>query len=301
MAYTAHLDTFARDHLPSEDLWPAFLFDRPELRYPERLNCASAFLDRWVAEGRGDEPCLIGPTETLTYRELYERVNRICNALVDKLGLVPGGRVPLRSANTPMMVATHLAVLKAGGIVIATMPMLRARRSPTRSRRRRSCSRSAITASRRRWSAHGRFRRICGGSSTGAPAVPISSKPTWRRLARRSMPSIRPPTTSASSDSPPAPPGSRRARCHRDMLAICDLMPPTSSGPSRATASSARRRSPSRSGSEGSCCFPCGSARPRSSWSGPVRTTSCRPSPGTGRVLHGAHRLSRHAGEAEGP
>jgi 2-aminobenzoate-CoA ligase len=127
MAYTAHLDTFARDHLPSEDSWPAFLFDRPELRYPERLNCASAFLDRWVAEGRGDEPCLIGPTETLTYRELHERVNRICNALVDKLGLVPGGRVLLRSANTPMMVATHLAVLKAGGIVIATMPMLRAK------------------------------------------------------------------------------------------------------------------------------------------------------------------------------
>jgi 2-aminobenzoate-CoA ligase len=127
MAYTAHIDTFARDNLPPQDLWPTFLFDRPELNYPERLNCAMAFLDRWVAEGRGDEPCLISPSETLTYRELQERVNRICNVLVRDLGFVPGNRVLLRSANNPMMVAAYLAVLKAGGVVIATMPLLRAK------------------------------------------------------------------------------------------------------------------------------------------------------------------------------
>ena len=54
MAATAHVDTFARDNLPPRDQWPTFLFDRPELRYPERLNCVSHFLDRWVQEGRGD-------------------------------------------------------------------------------------------------------------------------------------------------------------------------------------------------------------------------------------------------------
>ena len=127
MADTAHVDTFARDNLPPQDQWPTFMFNRPELQYPERLNCAVAFLDRWVEEGRGDEPCLISPTETLTYRALQERVNRICNVLVQRLGFVPGNRVLLRSANNPMMVAAYLAVLKAGGVVVATMPLLRAR------------------------------------------------------------------------------------------------------------------------------------------------------------------------------
>jgi 2-aminobenzoate-CoA ligase len=127
MADTAHVDTFARDNLPPQDQWPTFIFNRPELHYAERLNCAAAFLDRWVEEGRGDESCLISPTETLTYRELQQRVNRICNVLVGRLGFVPGNRVLLRSANNPMMVAAYLAVLKAGGVVVATMPLLRAR------------------------------------------------------------------------------------------------------------------------------------------------------------------------------
>src|SRR5215207_4584932 len=127
MSYTAHVDTFARDNLPPRDQWPTFLFTRSELQYPERLNCVVAFLDRWVEEGRGDEPCLISPAETLTYRALQERVNRIGNVLVQRLGLVPGSRVLLRSANNPMMVAAYLAVLKAGGVAVATMPLLRAK------------------------------------------------------------------------------------------------------------------------------------------------------------------------------
>ncbi len=127
MAYTAHVDAFARENLPPRDQWPDLVFSRPELQYPERVNCAAEFLDRWVEAGRGDEPCLIGPHETLTYRQLQERVNRICNVLVGRLGFVPGNRVLLRSANNPTMIAVYLAVLKAGGVVVATMPLLRAR------------------------------------------------------------------------------------------------------------------------------------------------------------------------------
>jgi 2-aminobenzoate-CoA ligase len=127
MAHTSHVDTFTRDSLPPRELWPDLVFTRPELRYPERLNCCTALLDRWVEEGRGDAICLVSPTETITYAGLQERVNRICNVLVGRLGLVPGGRVLLRSANNPTMVAAYLAVLKAGGVAVATMPLLRAR------------------------------------------------------------------------------------------------------------------------------------------------------------------------------
>src|SRR5947209_14508959 len=125
--HSAHLDTFARDHLPPHDLWPQFIFTRSELQYPERLNCVVQFLDRWVELGHGDEPCIVSPNISYSYSELQHLVNRIANVLVGKLGLVTGGRVLLRSANNPMMVATYLAVLKAGGIVVATMPLFRAR------------------------------------------------------------------------------------------------------------------------------------------------------------------------------
>jgi 2-aminobenzoate-CoA ligase len=127
MLRSGHVDTFARDNLPPQEQWPDFKFTLPELQYPERLNCAVELLDKWVEEGKGDRVCLISPSETLTYAELQARVNRIANVLTKRLGLVPGGRVLLRSANNPMMVATYFAVLKAGGVVVATMPLLRAK------------------------------------------------------------------------------------------------------------------------------------------------------------------------------
>ena len=45
MSYTAHLDSFARDHLPPPEAQPEFLFTLPELQFPARLNCASELLD----------------------------------------------------------------------------------------------------------------------------------------------------------------------------------------------------------------------------------------------------------------
>ncbi|MGO9360403.1 MAG: benzoate-CoA ligase family protein [Xanthobacteraceae bacterium] len=127
MAQSAHVDSFARDNLPPREEWPTLIFTRPEYQYPERLNCVSRFLDRWIDEGHGEAPCIFTPTQTYSYRELQRLVNRIANVLVDSLGLVPGGRVLLRSANNPMMVATYLAVIKAGGVAVATMPLLRAK------------------------------------------------------------------------------------------------------------------------------------------------------------------------------
>jgi 2-aminobenzoate-CoA ligase len=127
MIRSAHIDSFARDNLPPEKQWPEFVFSLPELQYPERFNCVSELLDRWVAEGRGGEPCLLSMVENLSYAELAERVNRIANVLTRDLRLVPGDRVLLRAPNNPMLVAAYLAVIKAGGVVVATMPLLRAK------------------------------------------------------------------------------------------------------------------------------------------------------------------------------
>lgn len=127
MAKTAHIDTFARANLPPKELWPDLIFTRPEFQYPERLNCVFNFLDRWIDEGHGNDPSIFTNEKNYTYGELQALVNRIANVLVHRLGLVTGGRVLLRSANNPMMVAAYLAVMKAGGIAVATMPLLRAK------------------------------------------------------------------------------------------------------------------------------------------------------------------------------
>src|SRR5882757_5058688 len=127
MAQSGHVDTFTQDNLPPREQWPEFKFRMWDLQYPERLNCVTHWVDRWVEAGQGDRPCLLSPAESLTYAQLNERVNRIANVLTRDLGLIPGNRVLLRAANNPMMVAAYFAVIKAGGVVVATMPLLRAK------------------------------------------------------------------------------------------------------------------------------------------------------------------------------
>src|SRR4029077_3669467 len=104
-----------------------FRFTLPELQYPERLNCVTDFVDRWVTGGDGDRIAIMSPYETWTYAELAERINRIANVLTRDLGLVPGNRVLLRAPHSPMAIACCLAIIKAGGVTVATMPLLRAK------------------------------------------------------------------------------------------------------------------------------------------------------------------------------
>ena len=127
MNATAHIDSFARDHLPPRELWPELVFDLPELVYPERLNCAVELLDRRVTEGHGERIALRTPEAACSYRQLQARANRIARVLTEDLGLVPGNRVLLRGPNNPMMAACWFAVIKAGCIAVATMPLLRAK------------------------------------------------------------------------------------------------------------------------------------------------------------------------------
>lgn len=124
-------DDFARVHLPPRALWPQLCLDLPELQYPPGLNCVAVLLDAAVASGGGERTAILADGQRWTYAQLARQVDRIAHVLRADLGLIPGNRVLLRGANTPMMAACLLAVLKAGCIAVPTMPLLRARELST--------------------------------------------------------------------------------------------------------------------------------------------------------------------------
>ncbi len=131
---SSHTDTFARDRLPPQDQLPVFMADRPELDYPDQINCAVELVDRHVQAGRGDRIALHGVSDfnkgggdfSWTYAQLQDKSNRIAQVLTQDMGLVPGNRILLRGGNSPMMAACLLGALKAGLVAVPTMPLLRA-------------------------------------------------------------------------------------------------------------------------------------------------------------------------------
>jgi len=128
---SAHLDTFCRDRLPPQDQWPEFRFDLPELHYPERLNCAAELLDTTAARVGPGRPCLSSPAETWNYAKTVRLTNQLAQVLTEDFGLRPGNRVMLRGPNTPWLAAAWLAVVKAGGVAVTTMALLRPREIAT--------------------------------------------------------------------------------------------------------------------------------------------------------------------------
>ena len=114
-------DAFVRDRLPASDQLPEFRFDLPELQYPERLNAAAELLKG----GEPDALAIINDLGRWSYHDLDDFAGRIARLLVEEHGLVPGNRVLLRGPNSYTMFAAWLGILKAGGVVVATMPLLR--------------------------------------------------------------------------------------------------------------------------------------------------------------------------------
>jgi 2-aminobenzoate-CoA ligase len=126
LGLSAHVDTFCRDHLPPAQTWPEFVAELPELRYPDRLNCAAELVDASIEQFGADRRCLLTPDgEAWTYGELGGTVNRIARVLTTELGIVPGNRVLLRGPNNPWLAACWLAVVRAGAVTVTTMPLLR--------------------------------------------------------------------------------------------------------------------------------------------------------------------------------
>ncbi|MEZ5669259.1 MAG: AMP-binding protein [Alphaproteobacteria bacterium] len=125
---SGHVDSFARDNLPPPHLWPVIdAHGLNDLAYPERLNCAATLIDDALAAGHGARPAIHFADGAWSYAELADRVDRLAHVLVADMGVVSGNRVLLRGGGGPMMAAAWLAVVKAGAIAVATMPLLRAR------------------------------------------------------------------------------------------------------------------------------------------------------------------------------
>lgn len=125
-APSAQPDRFVHDRLPPAQQWPQLRYDLPELQLPARCNVVEELLDKAQEKGWGQRPLLRSGRIVLSYEDVRERVDRICRVLVEDLGLVPGNRVLLRGGNSIGMALAWLGVVKAGGVAVATMPLLRA-------------------------------------------------------------------------------------------------------------------------------------------------------------------------------
>jgi 2-aminobenzoate-CoA ligase len=226
---SAHVDTFARDHLPPVDLWPDLVFDLPGLQYPARLNCVAELLDRHVAAGRGARSAVLGDTLTWTYADLQAQVDRIAHVLRAEMGLVPGNRVLLRGANCPAMAAAILAVFKAGLVAVPTMPLLRARELGI------ILDKARVNAALCARSLAAEFEQVEGHPPVVYFADPGNPDGLEARMARHDAP-FAPVATAAddvclisfTSGTTGVPKGTMHF--HRDILAICDCFPPHTLG-----------------------------------------------------------------------
>ncbi len=125
MNNSAHIDTFAKDRLPDPETWPDFIFGEDVPSYPDYLNAADELLGGAIKSGYGNKPAVIMGDASWSYEELNRKSNQIAALLVEEYQLIPGNRVLLRGNNTPLLAALWYGILKAGGIVITTMTMLR--------------------------------------------------------------------------------------------------------------------------------------------------------------------------------
>jgi len=225
---TAQVDRFVHDRLPPASQWPRLRYDLPELQLPDRLNLVEELLDRAPEKGWADRPLLRASARTLSYAETAAEVDRIAQVLVRDLGLVPGNRVLLRGGNSIAMALAWLAVVKAGLIAVATMPLLRARELGDIIDKARPaaalCDARLLDELQQARTAHPALGEIVAFNA------PDAADSLERRAAGRRGPFAACPTaaddiallafTSGTTGKPKAP-----AITHRDVLAMCQTWP----------------------------------------------------------------------------
>ena len=95
----------------------------PALSFPRVYNAASHFIDRHLAEGRGDKTAILDHLGAVTYAELAERVNRAGNALKG-LGVRMEERVLLCLHDGRDFPAVFFGAMKIGAVPVPVNTLL---------------------------------------------------------------------------------------------------------------------------------------------------------------------------------
>jgi benzoate-CoA ligase family protein len=96
----------------------------PPLSLPEEFNAASFFVDRHIVEGRGDKVAIECGDRRVTYRQLFESVNQVGNAL-KKFDVRPEERVFLLLLDTPEFAASFFGAIKIGAVPVPVNTLLK--------------------------------------------------------------------------------------------------------------------------------------------------------------------------------
>ncbi|MBI2460247.1 MAG: AMP-binding protein, partial [Candidatus Rokubacteria bacterium] len=98
---------------------------QPVVDLPREFNVAVEFVDKNVAEGRGDKVALFYEDKTYTYRQVQELTNRVGNGLL-ALDVEPEQRVMLLLLDTPEFVGSFFGAIKIGAVPVPVNTLLKA-------------------------------------------------------------------------------------------------------------------------------------------------------------------------------
>ena len=91
---------------------------------PDEFNAATYFIDRHIADGRGQKIAIECGERNVTYQHLFEMVNRVGNCL-RKLGVRIEERVGLLLFDTPEFAATFFGAIKIGAVPVPFNTLLK--------------------------------------------------------------------------------------------------------------------------------------------------------------------------------
>jgi benzoate-CoA ligase len=94
------------------------------LDLPTTFNVATHFIDRHIAEGRGEKVAIECGEQRVTYKQLFERVNRLGNGL-KAVGVGTEERVAMLLLDTPDFAYCFFGIIKLGAIALPINTLLK--------------------------------------------------------------------------------------------------------------------------------------------------------------------------------
>lgn len=96
----------------------------PQVTVPDQFNAATAFLDRNLAEGRGDKTAVYYGNDVYSYAQMAELANRVGDSLLG-LGIDLEQRVALLLLDSPQFPAAFFGTIKMGAVAVPINTALR--------------------------------------------------------------------------------------------------------------------------------------------------------------------------------